>query len=231
VAARRRDVVASQIEEATPGLYLEFSVTDNGMGMDADTRARIFDPFFTTKGVSDGTGLGLAVVYGAAHAHQGWVEVDSQPGEGSTFRVLIPAAESAIEQPKPEGSGESAQGMETILLADDEPKLRRLIARTLRQHGYRIIEAENGSDAVSQFEQNSDDIELAILDVTMPVLDGVAALERMRTIRPGLPAVLMSGLLDIDEAVLASAHTIFLSKPYDLDQVSEDVRKLLDEST
>jgi DNA-binding NtrC family response regulator len=136
-----------------------------------------------------------------------------------------------MEQPELERSGGSGQGKETVLLADDEPKLRRLIARTLRQNGYDIIEAENGSDAVHQFEQNPEDIGLAILDVTMPVLDGVAALERMRAIRPGLPAVLMSGLLELDEAVLASAHTLFLSKPYDLDQVTECVRKLLDEST
>lgn len=108
---KERDVVVAYSEDARPGRYVEFSVTDNGTGMDANTRRRAFDPFVTTKGVSEATGLGLAVVYGAARAHSGWVEVESEPGEGSSFRVLIPAANGLpLQAKRSRGSRSDAAG-------------------------------------------------------------------------------------------------------------------------
>lgn len=224
-----REVVVPPSEDVRPGRYVEFSVTDDGSGMDADTRRRAFDPFFTTKGVSEGTGLGLAVVYGAARAHSGWVELESAPGEGSSFRVLIPEAdEVALERPARD-SYEPSSGGETILVCEDEDKLRRLLTRRLEQLGYEVLEASNGREAVERFTTEHHRIGVVMLDITMPVLDGLAALEEIREIDPNVPAVLMSGLVEVDISALDPLRTAYLSKPYDLGEVPRTLRRLLEQ--
>jgi signal transduction histidine kinase/CheY-like chemotaxis protein len=229
LACRDRHVGATRSHDARPGHFVEFSVNDNGKGMDAKVRRRVFDPFFTTKPVSEGTGLGLAVVYGAAQAHEGWVEVESKPGVGSTFRVMIPVSDEA---PTPRGVEESRQprasGSETILLADDENMLRRIARIMLEDSGFRVIEAEDGLEAVKIFEKRGGEIDLLLLDVTMPKLDGVAALDRIRELAPTIPAVMMSGLHELNAVNSTSAVTAFLPKPYDAQTLIQEVRSILD---
>lgn len=224
-----RDITRPPRDEAAAGRYVEFRVSDDGPGMNEATQQRIFDPFYTTKGLHEGTGLGLALVYGAARSHGGWVEVESAPGHGSTFRLLIPStAEKAVAQ-RVGTAPASGSGRETILVADDEEKLRRLVVRILERAGYEILEAGDGRETLEIFENAPGEIDLAVLDVTMPFVDGVEALRQMRRSTPGLPALLVSGLLEVDAPELSEPRTAYLPKPYDLAELESTVRRLLDE--
>jgi CheY-like chemotaxis protein len=191
---------------------------------------RIFDPFYTTKPPGEGTGLGLAVVYGVVQSHAGWIEVDSQPDAGCTFRILLPAAEEEREdQPNSRAPGGSAAGTETVLVADDEDALRRLIRNTLAEQGYRVVEAADGDESVQRFQELADEIQIVVLDQTMPRRDGFATLEAIRVIAPDVPAVLISGYPIAQEADDAGAHS--LAKPFDPDDLARLVRAALDEGT
>jgi len=226
--ARPRTISDSAGRENRDGDYVEFSVTDDGSGMDARTRARIFEPFFTTRSASEGRGLGLAVVYGAVRAHEGWVEVESAPGAGSTFRVLIPVTVAA-DRARTIDAGESvSSGGETILLADDESMLRRVARLMLERYGFRVIEACDGLEAVSTFEERQREIDLLLLDVTMPNLDGLTALERMRETAPGIPAILTSGRPESISNFTDPRLTVFLPKPYEARDLVNGVRRILD---
>jgi CheY-like chemotaxis protein len=228
LSVRSREILRPSHEDAAPGLYVEFAVRDDGVGMDEEVQRRIFDPFFTTKDLHEGTGLGLAVAYGAARSHGGWVEVDSAPGEGSTFRVLLPAS-SEMASPAPALSvAERPEGRERILVADDEQTLRRLVVRVLGRAGYETIEAVDGLDVIQAFERAPEAIDLVLLDVTMPHVDGFEALRQIRAIRPDVPAILVSGLLGFDAPELEHPRTEFLPKPYDLRQLAAAVRRVLD---
>lgn len=175
------------------GPFALISVTDNGMGMDKDTCAKIFDPFFTTKETGKGTGLGMAIVYGIVKQHNGYINVYSEPGHGTTFRIFIPlltsgevvAAKAVL--PFPEG------GKETILLAEDEPSIRSLLATTLRDFGYTVIEAEDGSDALEKFKEYQNDIHLLVFDVIMPKKSGTETYEEIRALRPGIKILFLTG--------------------------------------
>ncbi len=230
LGVRAREFLRPVVDDAAPGLFVEFVVHDDGPGMDEETRQRIFDPFFTTKGVHEGTGLGLAVVYGAARAHGGWVDVDSEPGQGSTFRVAIPATTESVEPAEPTPSTRGSAGRGRLLVADDEEKLRQLVARVLSRAGYEVIEAADGREAVETFEAAPTEVDLVLLDVTMPFVDGFEALKRIREIRPGTPAILVSGLLGFDDPELFEPHTESLGKPYDLGQLQALVQRVLDEA-
>jgi PAS domain S-box-containing protein len=213
---------------ARPGRFVEFSVRDDGRGMAPDTVERIFDPFYTTKPPGEGTGLGLAVVYGVVQSHGGWIEVESQLDAGCTFRVLLPAAGEEMEdQPKSPVPGGTASGTETVLVADDEDALRRLIRNTLAGHGYCVVEAANGEEAVRRFRELADEIRIVVLDQTMPRLDGFATLEAIRAVAPDVPGVLISGYSIAKEADDAGAH--FLAKPFDPEEIAYLVRAVLDE--
>ena len=159
---------------ASPGDYAEVRVIDTGVGMDAATRTRIFEPFFTTK--DEGTGLGLAMVHGIVHQHRGLLHVESRLGEGTTVRVLLPlvGAGEAGEK-KPMNDGPARGGGETILVAEDEPALRRLLASTLAELGYEVVIAQDGEEATRAFDACRSRVALAILDVVMPKLGGVEA--------------------------------------------------------
>jgi CheY-like chemotaxis protein len=196
--------------------------------MATDTIEHIFDPFYTTKPVGEGTGLGLAVVYGVVQSHGGWIEVDSQPGAGCTFRILLPAAEKEAEDPSDsEAAGGRDPGTETVLVADDEAALRRLVRNTLVEQGYRVVEAEDGDEAVRCFRDLTGEIQLVVLDQTMPRRDGFATLEAIRAIDPDVPAVIISGYSVAQEADDAGAR--FLAKPFDPEGLAQLVRTILDD--
>jgi len=218
--------------DAYPGRFVCLTVMDTGCGMDEALLQKIFEPFFTTKDVGKGTGLGLATVYGIVKQHEGWVEVESQPGQGSSFRVYLPA------RPKPahpmtarEGREEIQGGSETILLVEDEPAVREMVALCLRKLGYSVLEAANGVEALSLWEQRQHEISLLFSDMVMPdTLTGLDLAELMTAQKQNLKVIISSGYsadLAKSSAVLRP-ETEFLPKPYKTTALAKLVRSVLD---
>jgi PAS domain S-box-containing protein len=214
-----------------PGDWAEVRVVDDGVGMDATTQARIFEPFFTTK--PEGTGLGLAMVHGIVHQHQGLVHVESRPGHGTTVRVCLPRARGAPEPTAgaARGGSEARGGREVVLVAEDEAALGRLLESALKDLGYEVILAPDGEEAARAFESRRGAIALAILDVVMPRLGGVQAYERMRTLEPSLKVVFMTGHApdhaQVGDVVARGGHAL-LAKPFALEDLGRLVRATLD---
>ena len=210
---------------------VRLSVADTGVGMTADVRARVFEPFFTTKDVGQGTGLGLAVVYGVAQAHGGWVECHSEPGRGSRFDVYLPA-EPAAEPVSPsvvvrEAVPPTGHG-ETVLVADDEPGVRELARAVLALHGYRVVVAADGAEAVAAFRRDPAVIRAVVLDACMPQLTGRQAFDAIRAVRPDVPVLFASGFptkeLVPDES---TPGTAFLAKPFTPTELAATVARLV----
>ena len=210
-----------------PGGYLQVTVRDTGIGMDAETKARIFDPFFTTKAPGEGTGLGLASVYACARNHGGAVAVDSKPGEGTTFRLLLPpvprvAAEAPPEQPAPPPAGAGH-----VLLVEDEQAVREVMARALRQAGYEVTECTNGQQALRLFRARRGTFDLVVLDLIMPRMDGLRTFGAMKRLKPDVRAIVTSGLGGdprLSEAMEAGAMD-FLNKPIQPEQLVRMVQR------
>jgi PAS domain S-box-containing protein len=218
---------------ARVGSFAEIVVTDTGVGMDEATRARAFEPFFTTK--SEGTGLGLATVYGIVQQHQGFVHVESAPGAGTKVRVYLPLTPAERPRTQPLSSrppGAALRGRETILLAEDEPALRPVLSAMLSELGYRVITAIDGEQALEAFERQAQDIDLVVLDVVMPRLNARQAYERMRQIRPDLKVIFMTGYAPEStrlRELLDGAHRNILQKPFTSHALTKMVRAALDE--
>jgi two-component system cell cycle sensor histidine kinase/response regulator CckA len=208
------------------------SVTDTGCGMDAATRARIFEPFFTTKPAGAGTGLGLATVYGIVQQHHGWVEVDSAPGQGSTFRVYFPQ----VSGEHPAGAIESGirrapRGTETVLLVEDEESLRSSLAGMLRAAGYRVVAAANGPDALRHWDEAGGGFALVLTDYLMPGgLNGAQLASRLRETRPALRVIIMSGYVPghRDTRTPWPEQAIRLTKPVEAAKLLATIRECLD---
>jgi len=217
---------------AKPGRYVLISVADSGCGMDEATVERIFEPFFTTKAVGQGTGLGLATVYGIVKQHDGFITVDSRPGAGTTFEVCLPAKETQVESPAAPEHEPLRGGHETILLAEDEEQVRIVAVRYLQDAGYNVISAANGEDALRKFAQHRDAIDLLLLDVVMPRMGGPALLEEVRQQRPDIPCLFASGYSESAlhvNFVLRTGLTL-IQKPYRRDELLRLVRRMLDRS-
>ncbi len=206
---------------------IEILVRDDGGGIDESTRRRIFDPFFTTKTNDGGTGLGLAIVYAIVEGHGGCVEVESAPGEGSTFRIDWPAAKAPAEARRA-GSARRrpAEGRGTILLADDEPTLLRLLAKALVAAGFRVVTAEDGDAAVAAFEKHGAEIDAALVDLAMPGRSGLEVIAAIRAHAPSLPAAVMSGHPD-RAAPNWPDDVPLLMKPFRVARASELMEQLL----
>jgi CheY-like chemotaxis protein len=174
------------------GNYVLISVSDTGLGMDTATKEKIFDPFFTTKEIGKGTGLGLSIVYGIVKQHNGYIIVESQPGKGTTFNIYLPIVKMKEEKIKPEAFS-ARGGSETILIGEDNTSVRHLAKEVLEQFGYSVIEARDGDDAVSKFEQSANNIDLVILDVVMPKKNGREVYEAIKMIKPEIKVFFMSG--------------------------------------
>ena len=178
----------------TPGRYALLTVSDNGTGMDEETRVKIFEPFFTTKEVGKGTGLGLAMAYGTVMQHSGQITVESEPGLGTTFKVYLPLVPYQTPVPRQEASPFVLHtGHELILVAEDEPAVRELVQGILVKFGYRVLLASDGEDAVAKFSQHRDEIDLVLLDMIMPKLSGKAAYDEITRLKPGVKAIFTSG--------------------------------------
>jgi signal transduction histidine kinase/DNA-binding LacI/PurR family transcriptional regulator len=222
-----RLTIATANEE--PSVLL--TVSDTGLGMDPETQARVFEPFFTTKDQGGGTGLGLATVFGIVEQSGGHIDVESRPNEGTTFRVSLPRA----APPSPEGdSGRRAvpaeSGSETILLVEDEPSVRGALRRFLEQHGYDVLDAPGSSEALSLFEEHADSIDLVVTDVVMPETSGPELMDRLTSIRPGLPVLYVSGYTGgvIGRQGLSDETVALLEKPFTAEALGLKVRELLD---
>ena len=216
---------------AAPGGYVLLAISDTGVGMDAATLDRIFEPFFTTKETGRGTGLGLATVYGTVKQHSGFVNVYSEPGQGTTFRVYLPASSGLPEPRRALPFNEKvAGGAETILVAEDHEALRELARHTLASHGYRVIFASNGLEALRLFEANSKEIRLALLDVVMPVLSGPDAYSQMCTIKPDLRVIFTTGYTAESASLNHKIEegAVFLQKPYSPQTLARAIRSTLD---
>jgi PAS domain S-box-containing protein len=217
-----------------PGMHLLLRVEDTGEGMDDATRARIFEPFFTTKAPGKGTGLGLSMVYSSVQSSGGHVSVRSTPGQGTAFDILLPLSTETLPESTSPAAGLQAQpGLETILLVEDEPAVRRFAAKVLQGAGYRVIEAENGSAALRVVRELGAAIDLLLSDVVMPEMGGGELLRLARTERPGLRALFMSGYTD-DEMLRAGIlrdQFRFVPKPFGGAGLLKAVRDALDAGT
>jgi PAS domain S-box-containing protein len=216
---------------ARPGAFVRLQVADTGIGMDAEVLAHLFEPFFTTKTVGQGTGLGLATVYGIVKQSGGYIQVDSAPGRGATFAIYLPRVADTGEAREGRGPGApSARGSETILLVEDEDAVRELGREILEMHGYTVLEAPHGAQALVVSDRHAGPIHLMVTDVVMPHMSGRELVERVAPERPDMRILYVSGYTDdavIREGMLQPGSP-FLQKPFTPDALARRVREVLD---
>jgi signal transduction histidine kinase/DNA-binding response OmpR family regulator len=230
------DVDASHVErhpgEARPGRFICLSITDTGGGIDHLTMSRIFEPFFTTKEFGKGTGLGLATVYGIVKQHHGWIEIKSQVGQGTTFKVFLPPADRADDKTGDTASdAPNLRGTDTILVVEDEPPVRWIVKDVLGKYGYRVLEAGNGVEALALWHQHHGEIALLLTDVVMPVgLTGQELAEKFTAHKPGLKVMFIRGYsLQVAGKGFSELDGLnFLQKPFDDVKLARAVRRCLD---
>jgi CheY-like chemotaxis protein/anti-sigma regulatory factor (Ser/Thr protein kinase) len=223
ISVRGRIVLSAGHSEDEDTFWIE--VRDDGMGMSSETQRRIFEPFFTTKEPGRGTGLGLAIVYGIVESNGGHIAVESEPGGGTCFRLTWPARETpTLVLDSPPVASQTARG--TVLLAEDEPSVRRLVSRALEQAGYRVEAVSDGDAAVAQLRKDPAAIDLALLDLSMPGRTGLEALEEIRNDAPNLPVLIMSGHPDREDLTWPKGVPL-LSKPFSPRILVERVGELL----
>jgi len=223
---------AKRHAEAWPGEFICLSVSDNGCGIRPEILARVFEPFFTTKSVGQGTGLGLSTVYGIVKQHRGWIEVASQVGSGTTFRIFLPRLPSSITPSKDSATPAWPKGgSETILLVEDEMSVRQLTQAVLQRQGYRVLEAASGLEAVAIWHKHADEIDLVLTDLVMPGgLAGRELAEKLRNRKPDLKIIFTTGYSHDKGGVKDTSldDTNFLQKPYRPQKLAQIVRDCLD---
>ena len=224
----------AKLGEGRDGQFALLEVRDNGAGMSEEVRRRMFEPLFTTKTAGQGAGFGLATVHSIVEQHRGWIEVESEPGRGATFRLYFPLAQGELETPASSNNDECLSpvcgGSETILLAEDEEVVLNMGRRILERCGYRVLAARNGREAVELYRRHSAEIDLIVLDVSMPILSGGEVLEQVRGINPAVKLLLASGYApegNMAELLAAGAQG-FIAKPYRARDLADAVRQALD---
>ncbi len=225
------DQAAATHADAVPGRYVRLAVSDTGIGMTEEVRRNVFEPFFTTKERGKGSGLGLATVYGIVRQSEGWIEVNSEPGRGSSFRIYLPRLDSVAqtEEARPAVANPS-RGHETVLVVEDQKAVRRLTGMILRAHGYRVLEAADGAEALAIATAPAAPIDLLLTDVVMPGMDGQALSERLRESHPRLPVILMSGYAEdvVAHRSKVAGGVAYLQKPFRPADLAAKVRAMLD---
>ena len=213
----------------SPGPFVMLAVSDNGMGMDEETRAHIFEPFYTTKETGKGTGLGLSTVFGIVKQSGGSIEVYSEPGFGTTFKVYLPSAEKPAERPQAEIHASPLSGHETILVVEDDDGLRPLIIDVLKMYGYEVLEARDGDEALRICKDHEGPIHLMVTDVVMPRMSGRQLAEQVAPLYPQMQVLFMSGYTDnaIVHHGILHEDTAYIQKPFAPDDLAKKVREVL----
>ena len=213
-----------------PGRYAVISVADTGEGMDQKTKEHIFDPFFTTKEVGKGTGLGLAMAYGTIKQHNGFINVSSEPGKGTTFRIYLPLAEAGLQVAEQKPPSPLSSGNETILLVEDDFAVRKITKTLLEELGYTVIEAVDGEHAVRLFRENKDSVKLVVSDIIMPKQSGGDVKKELKKIVPEVKVLFISGYAAdfLAQKGITDGGVNFISKPLRPDTLSRKLREILD---
>ncbi|HYL30717.1 MAG TPA: ATP-binding protein, partial [Gemmatimonadales bacterium] len=212
-----------------PGWYAVLAVTDTGVGMDQVTAGHIFEPFFTTKPPGRGTGLGLSTVYGIVKQSDGYVWVYSEPGQGSTFKIYLPLTDEVVHPPSAPVAALPAAGAASVLVVEDEPRVRGIARRALEQAGYRVLEAESGPEAVALLGRPGPGVALVLTDVVLPGMSGPELAGRVAELAPGTPVLLTSGYPDgeIARRGLLAPGAAFIPKPFTPEALVTAVRRAI----
>lgn len=220
--------MAAGMVDARPGKYLAIEVGDTGTGIPSDVLAQMWEPFYTTKGEGKGTGLGLSTVRGIVHQHAGFVTVQTRPGHGATFTVYLPATDGEVAAessetvaPVPRGTGE------LLLVVDDDDPVREFTAQVLIGHGYEVVTARDGAEAIAVFAPRVTQIRLLLTDLQMPMLGGVALAVALRRLQPALPIITMSGVDSQSTATQRNIAAAYLAKPFQAEALLSLVHRLL----
>lgn len=217
--------------KVSPGSYALLTVSDTGSGIGKEHLDHIFEPFFTTKEIGKGTGLGMAIVYGIIKQHNGFINVYSEPGQGTTFRLYLPTEEAKDQQPVEKIETERpTAGIETILVAEDDQALQKLVSKILSNNGYEVIVAEDGEDAIEKFKANQDRISLILMDVVMPKKGGKEAFEAIQRIRQGIKVLFTSGYTAdfIERRGVSGEEIELIMKPVNPTELLRKIREMLD---
>ena len=228
-----KDEIISQLE-ITPGKYLMMEVSDSGTGMDAETIKKIFEPYFTTKAAGEGTGLGLAVVHGIIQDHNGYINVYSEPNQGTSFHLYLPIIEEkALGFQVKEEKISIQGGSERVVVVDDEEQIINLTKRMLSRRGYKVTTFTNGVQALQEIKKHPDQFDLVITDLTMPYMTGIELAKEILAINPKLPIILNTGLSEAlnKEKAMAAGVKAYCQKPLAANQLLSTIRKVLDTST
>jgi signal transduction histidine kinase/CheY-like chemotaxis protein len=212
-----------------PGRYVQLAVTDTGAGIEPGLVGHIFEPFFTTKAEGKGAGLGLATVYGMTMQNGGQIEVESQVDRGTTFRVYFPSVDAADPLPAVHEALPLEPASETVLLVEDDDRVRGLVATVLRRRGYTVLEASRGEEALALAERHAATIHLLLSDVVMPGMNGLIVADRVTEVRPGMRVLLMSGYSE-DAALcdgMGTSKTPFIQKPFSMEALTAKIREAL----
>jgi two-component system, cell cycle sensor histidine kinase and response regulator CckA len=230
-SAVQLDESACNPHQVEPGHYGKISVTDTGIGMEEAIRLQIFDPFFTTKDKDRGTGLGLSSAYGIVKNHGGMITVNSEVGQGSTFNIYLPISDKEVHREVPMGN-RLIRGSETILLVDDEEMIIEVGKAMIEKIGYRVVIAKGGEQAIEVISEMGNKIELVILDMIMPGIDGGKTFDRIRKIEPAMPVILASGytINGLATEIMQRGCSGFIQKPFNISELSQKIRKILDEA-
>jgi CheY-like chemotaxis protein len=224
------EAAARRIEGGRPGSWVVLHVGDTGTGIPEAVLARIWEPFYTTKAAGKGTGLGLSTVRGAVSNHKGFISLTTKPGEGSSFRVYLPAAQEVAPQNsgKTSRSGTRGGGGELILVVDDEPQIREMTAAMLTRNGYRVITAADGTEAVALFAARRNEISVVITDLAIPHMDGAALARVVQNLCPGVKVLAMSGMSSAGRSgKLEEFNGAFIYKPFKVQALLEEIYNLL----
>jgi len=216
--------------EVTPGNYVLLEVRDTGIGMDPEVQARIFEPFFTTKELGQGTGLGLSTVYGIVKQSKGWITVESEPRQGTTFQIYLPGVDAGMPaETVPLQDAADLGGPETVLVVEDQAEVRKLTVEVLKSYGYKVLEAAHGEEALSLVARNEGPIDLMVTDVVMPGMMGNELAELLRSVEPQMRVLYTSGY---GESVIAQRGVLapgveYLAKPFSPETLAAKVREVM----